>query len=522
MMNRLWVIAPLLVVVLAAGQTAKADPLTPVHAATTMPRAAASPTITPELLADLDATVPAAMATFDVPGAAVALIQDGQVVYAKGFGVRNLSTGEPFTADTVHRIASTTKSMTSMLVATQVDAGLFAWDTPVQTIYPDFQLPTPDLTRSVTVRQLMGMGTGLGENPIELYFDLDTPTYWMASLATLPILAPPGTEFHYNNTVYAMAGYVGALTYGVPIPHLLRTYTAQMKARLFDPIGMPTSAVTDHPARLSDNYAVSYGYHLPDGILPRYQLPFELLRAVAPAGGVSTTLHEMARYLITQLNGGVAPNGTRIVSTQNLAETWKAQTPIDETSAYGMGWVTENVQGIDLLSHTGGIDAFYTHMALLPDAKIGMLIFSNSESGFDFNQTIHDYVLETLYQLPPTALERGTAAYQRRKERLQELRSSVTSFTVERTDVTPYLGTYEKEWRVEYHDDQMLWLTRRSGYQLVLLPTVEGYLIGGGTMTTGFGMLVNFAKDEDGNIRMTITHDGNVIDSLAQLKGSKE
>jgi CubicO group peptidase (beta-lactamase class C family) len=209
MKHRLWVIALLLVVVLAAGQTPQADPFTPVHAPTTMPPAAASPTITPELLADLDATVPAAMTTFDVPGAAITLIQDGQVVYAKGFGVRNLATGEPFTADTVHRIASTTKSMTSMLVATQVDAGLFEWDTPVQTIYPDFQLPTPDLTRSVTVRQLMGMATGLGENPIELYFDLYTPKYWMASLAAFPILAPPGTEFHYNSTLYAMAGYVG-------------------------------------------------------------------------------------------------------------------------------------------------------------------------------------------------------------------------------------------------------------------------------------------------------------------------
>jgi CubicO group peptidase (beta-lactamase class C family) len=86
MKHRLWVIALLLVVVLAAGQTPKATPFTPVHASTTMPPAAASPTITPELLADLDATFPAAMITFDIPGAAIALIQEGQVIYAKGCG----------------------------------------------------------------------------------------------------------------------------------------------------------------------------------------------------------------------------------------------------------------------------------------------------------------------------------------------------------------------------------------------------------------------------------------------------
>jgi hypothetical protein len=85
----------------------------------------------------------------------------------------------------------------------------------VQSIYPDFQLPTPDLTSSVTVRQLMGMGTGLGENPIELYFNRITPRRLVAGLATLPVLFPAGTAFHYNNTVYAMGGYVGALAAAV-------------------------------------------------------------------------------------------------------------------------------------------------------------------------------------------------------------------------------------------------------------------------------------------------------------------
>jgi CubicO group peptidase (beta-lactamase class C family) len=487
-----------------------------------MPLPTAPPTITPELLADLDTTVPAAMITFDIPGAAIALVQDGQVVYAKGFGVRNRTTGAPFTPDTVHRIGSAAKSMTSMLVATQVDAGLLEWDTPVRSIYPDFQLPTPELTSRTTVRQLMGMGTGLGEHPIGLYFDRLTPRRFVAGLATLPVLFPPGTAFHYNNPVYAMGGYVGALARGVPIPRLLRAYTAAMKAHLFDPIGMPTTAVTDHPDRLSDNYAVSYGYHLPDGVIPRYELPFLPLRAGAPSGAVGTTLHDMARYVITQLNGGLAPNGTRIVSAQNLTETWQPQTPVTETSAYGMGWGTAHVQGVHLLNHTGSVDAFRTVMTLFPDAKIGILIFANSESGDVFNNAIWGYVFETLYGLPATAFESNAAAYQQRKEALQELRASVTSWTVRRADVAPYLGAYDKGWRVAYrHHDHTLWLTRRSGYRLVLLPTAAGYLIGSGYEESGLGMLVTFATGEDGTMRMTMTQGGTVIDTLAQLKGSK-
>ena len=421
-----------------------------------------SAAIPPELLADLDTTVPAAMVSFDVPGAAIALIQGSQVVYAKGFGVRNLTTGKPFTAGTVQRIASTTKSMTSMLVATQGDAGLLAWDTPVQTIYPDFQLPTPDLTSRVTVRQLMSMGTGLGESLIELYFDRITPTRLVATLPTLPVLFLPDTTFYYNNTVYAMGGYVGALALGVPISRLLRAYTAAMKAQLFDPIGLPTTAVTDHPASLSDNHTVSDGYHLHDGVIPRYQMPFSSIRAGAPSGAVSTTLHDMARYAMTQLSSGLAPNGTCIVSAHNLAETWQPQTPVMATSAYGMGWITADVQGIHLLNHAGSADAFKTDMTLFPDAHIGILIFSNSESGGVFNATIRSYIFEKLYDLPATALEQGVAAYQQYKDTLQELWSSVTSWTVERADVTPYLGGYEQGWRVAYrHRDRRLWLTRR-------------------------------------------------------------
>jgi hypothetical protein len=95
-------------------------------------------------------------------------------------------------------------------------------------------------------------------------------------------------------------------------------------------------------------------------------------------------------------------------------------------------------------------------------------------------------VFETLYDLPATALEQGAAAYQQHKDALQKLRGSVMSLTVERADVTPYLGAYEKGWRVAYHRrDQMLWLTRRNDYQLVLLPTAAGYLIGSGNEASG-------------------------------------
>jgi hypothetical protein len=105
-----------------------------------------------------------------------------------------------------------------------------------------------------------------------------------------------------------------------------------------------------------------------------------------------------------------------------------------------MGWITADIQGVHLLNHAGSADSFKTDMTQLPNAKIGILLFPNSESGGAFNETIRSYVFETLYQLPATALESGAAAYQRHKNTLRVLLASVTSLRVGRADVTTYLG----------------------------------------------------------------------------------
>ena len=133
------------------------------------------PRITPELIAEIGALIPQEMSRFDIPGAALALIQDGAVVYARGFGYGDVERGKPFTPDTIHRIGSTTQSMTSLLAAIQVERGILGWDTPIRLISPLYRFPTLELTKTLTVRQLLGMGTGLAQSPLEPYIDLQSP-----------------------------------------------------------------------------------------------------------------------------------------------------------------------------------------------------------------------------------------------------------------------------------------------------------------------------------------------------------
>lgn len=466
-------------------------------------------------VAAADALTEKCVQAFDAPGAAFALIQGGEVIHARGLGVRIFATGQPFTVDTVHRIASTSKSMSAMLVATHVDEGAFGWDTPVYEVWPSFRLPTDELTKRVTVGQLMGMGTGLGGNPIELYADLLTPEAFLAGLAELPVISPPGS-FFYQNDVYALAAYLRDLKRGIAPADMTQAYAANMKTRLFEPMGMRSTAISDDPSSVSSNHAVSYGYHLPDGIASRYPLPFEPIRAAAPAGSVCTTLSDMARYLLTQLARGVAPGGARVVSAANLTRTWRPQTKIDDASAYGMGWFNNSFVGVPVREHAGAADGFKTDMVMLPEHGLGMLFFTNSESGAAVLWTLRTFLFDALAGKTSDAFARAQAAYTEQNTARQMLRNSVKSFTVSRAAALPLLGDYEKAWRVELDAGDMLWLTRASGYRMALLPIDNGYLIGSANHLSGFGMTVNFTPGAGGRPGMAITSDGAVIDSLVR------
>jgi CubicO group peptidase (beta-lactamase class C family) len=176
--------------------------------------------------------------------------------------------------------------MTSMLVAIEVYRGLFGWDAPVREITPVYQFPEPELTNNSTVRQLMGMGTGLAESPIELYLDLTSPRNFLDTLATLPVKYPPFTAYFYNNYVYSTAAYLSFLQEGLPFcAGLEERYAREMKRELFDLMGMPTSAITDDPRTVSSNVSRSYGYDLRFGIKPNQVLPYLSIRMVSPAGG---------------------------------------------------------------------------------------------------------------------------------------------------------------------------------------------------------------------------------------------
>jgi beta-lactamase class C len=464
--------------------------------------------VTAEVLAQFEAEFREAMRAFGIPGAAVAIVEGGEPVYARGFGVRDMDSGEPVTTDTLFRVGSVTKSMTSMMIATLVDQGLLDWDARVVDVIPAFRLPTAELTASVTVRELMGMGTGLGSPILALVLRDDFSTADLFDeIANFPVVAQPGT-FVYNNQLYAAAAYVAATAAGHAGHDLLEAYDALMSERVFDPIGMSGSAIADDTALLGHDYAVSYGVALAGGTLALEEVPFSFLGADSPAGGAVASVAAMARYLITQIAEGVGPDGTAVVSATALRETREPQTTIwavppwvTPPGAYGMGWITERYGGVDVVWHQGGIDAFQSDVAMLPAVGVGIVVLTNSSMGEGLATAMRYRLIEILHDMEPAASAVVTAAFEGQRAELTALAAMFGAAQADDEAVHAFLGDYEHGWRLEQRSDGGLWLLR-PGWALRILPTPGGFVVGSGV---ALGARVELAVDETGRSKLAVS-----------------
>ncbi len=307
-----------------------------------------------------------------LPGAAVAVISGNEIIFAEGFGLRDVEANLPVTNETLFHIGSTNKSMTAMMIATLVDEGLFDWDTPVVEIYPDFALENPESTETVTMRHLLGMQSGIPD-AAEDDFDVDNASgeEVFDYVANVQLLGDPGDEFSYSNISASLAGYLGVIASGESAD-LYSGYASLLQKQVLAPIGMNASVVRFSDAQRSPHYSKSYYLEGSEAVeAEREDFDGDPL---APSGALKANVDDMAAYMLTQLRGGIAPNGTRVVSEENLAETWK---PALEN--YGMGWESSEYEGITLISHEGSFDNFLSVIGFSPDLEMAFVVLTNAE-----------------------------------------------------------------------------------------------------------------------------------------------
>jgi CubicO group peptidase (beta-lactamase class C family) len=484
----LLVIAPVVPPALAQGKIDKAVPLTDL------------------MLTDLDAYINGALKRFNVPGAAVAIVQNGKVIYAKGLGVRDLSTNAPVTADTLFMTASITKSMTTMMIAKLVDNGILTWDTPVTDILPTFKLSDPASTSIMRVRDLMNNASGVARHDFPLLLKAYSPEQVIESLALIPVVGKPGEKYNYSNQMVATGGFIAAIAAGAKYgENVYDTYKQLMQKRVFVPIGMIHTTFDFDSASVEKNLAIPYTWDTATGKL--MVVPFSSLRAVittAPAGGTWSTIQDLGLYLATQLNDGIALNGTRVVSEKNLLETRKPGVQVEPGVHYGMGWEITQYNGLELVRHTGASGGFSTEIAFLPEANLGIVVLTNGFVQPFFMGAVREYVFELAFGGQHEADAKFIQIQGQISGLLAKAQGAVDS-AIDSKAVAEYLGDYEYGVKVRLDSNGRLVYSSEFGEgQLLAVHGVPGTFITRGAPFS-FAGGVQFAKNTQGVVTMTLS-----------------
>jgi CubicO group peptidase (beta-lactamase class C family) len=352
---------------------------------------------------ELDAFIHEARLRLSVPGGAIAVVQRGKVIYERVFGVRALGETKRVSPRTRFLIGSITKPMTTLMQASLVDAGLFTWETPVTSVLPSFALGDAELTRKVAMWHMSCACTGMPRNDVENIFEYErvSPEERVASMKSMKPTTALGETFQYSNLMVMAGGYAAAHAL-VPNRPLGEAYDAAMQRKIFGPIGMDSTTL-DFAAAMRGNHAKPHATTIYGMVRP---IPVEMERNVLPirpAGGVWSSLRDMQRYVMTELAGGVAPSGKRVVSAANMQARRTIRIGDAATGGYGLGLGVGTFQGLPTLSHDGGAFGFGTTMFMLPEQGIGIIVLTNVRNGsptehLPFNAVVKQRLIEALFE----------------------------------------------------------------------------------------------------------------------------
>jgi CubicO group peptidase (beta-lactamase class C family) len=338
------------------------------------------------------------MEQLGVPGVAYALIQDGKIVDMGGLGVKKLGSPDPVDADTQFMVASNTKGMSTLMLATLVDEGKLKWDQPVTEAYPAFRLGSDQVTAQTRMRHLVCACTGLPRKDMEWIFntprDTDPGNVFPLLAATQPT-SGFGEVFQYNNLITTAGGFIGgAIAFpGIPVGE---AYDRAMEARVFKPLGM-TSTHFSFEKALKGNVASPHGMDI-DGkpALSSHDLAYSIA-PYRPAGGAWSTVRDMAKYAQLELAKGMLPNGKRLVSEANLLERRKHGISSGEDQWYGMGLFEDKYYGVPVVYHGGAMPGYMTNFWVIPDAGIAAVLLTNADNGNALLRPFMRRLLEVTY-----------------------------------------------------------------------------------------------------------------------------
>jgi CubicO group peptidase (beta-lactamase class C family) len=352
-------------------------------------------------------------------GVAVAVVKDGKLAFAGGFGYRDRGTQAKVNAETRFAVGSATKAFTSMAIAMLVEEGNLNLDVPVQQRLPDFRLKDPQASSQTTLRDILCHRTGLAPHNALWYigpFDRSELFYRLRYLDPVPV--PGGgtafrTMFVYNNLMYGVAGHLLEMLFGV-------SYEDLLEGRIFGPLGMAATTLSLADLTGCANYAK--GYELAN------ELPLKNWENIGAAAEINSNVLDMAKWVQMFLRKGLSSTGSVLIGQTALEHMYAPLIGTDDGhgSGYGLGWYVGTVQSQlankRIVFHPGDADGNADYVSFMPDEGLGVIVLSNQHCSRDLVDKWPNRVATVIYDrllhgsltgqlvLPPRPSQAGAAA----------------------------------------------------------------------------------------------------------------
>lgn len=425
--------------------------------------------------AEIDALVERTLKTFDVPGIAVAVIKDDKVIHAKGYGVRSLRTQQKVDENTLFGVASNSKAYTAAALGMLVDEKKITWDTKVTDIIPEFKLYNPYVTEEFTIRDLLchRSGMGLGAGDLMMFPDSSdfTKTDIIHNLRYLKPVSSFRSKYDYDNNLYIVAGEVVARVSGI-------SWEDFVEKRIMQPLGMTKTAASI--SRLKDKSNIISPHAPVNGKVQAIDIDWS--ETANAAGGICSSVLDMSKWVIAQINGGKYGDGSKRLFSQEVhEEMWTPQTIIPvrgptpyntHFSAYGLGWFLSDVRGYKQATHTGGLAGVVTQITILPELKLGIIVFTNQQVGAAFT-AITNTIKDSYLGMPKVDRvaeyhARVVAGNENAKKITGEIWSTIDAQQKNNTkiDFNQFVGTYRDAWfgdvTISLKNGKLMFASKRS------------------------------------------------------------
>ena len=328
----------------------------------------------------LDTVFARVLKNWHAAGFSVAVIEKKKVVYAAGFGSRDVAGNLPVTANTLFAIGSCTKAFTASLIGKLQQDGKLDLDKPVNNYLPSLKFYNDEMTNTITLRDMMSHRTGLPRHDLSWYF-FNTPST-DSLVQRIQYMEPTygiRQKWQYNNFMFAAQGDLIEKLSG-------KSWGDNVKENFFVPLGMTRSNVSIPEMEKSDDISVGYGLKK-DTIIKK--LDYYHIDGMAPAGAINSSANDMAKWVITWINNGKY-EGKEIIPAKFRDEAISSQSIIDGAlpgkeepglyfATYGFGWFLSSYKGHYRVEHGGNIDGFSANTCFFPADSIGIVVLSNQD-----------------------------------------------------------------------------------------------------------------------------------------------